>query len=330
MKSFLEGKRVVFICVKSFNFEGLIVNRLSDMGAIVRYFDERPTNTLYEKSIIRFKKRLLAKRIATYYNCILDKLEDFNPDYLFVIRGEVVPEFFLKTFKNRWIQAKMIFYNSDSFLNNPNPMKLLSYFNKAATFDIIDAKKNNLAYIPLFYDDFYINQNTQFNKRQLDLSFIGTLHSDRAVVLEKLLRQISTDSKIYIFFYTHGLLGFIYFIFSAKRLNLRVLKNLNFKPLSTNQTRNLFLNSKVIIDTEHPKQSGLTSRTIEALGARCKLITTNRNILEADFYNPKNILLVNRNNPVITNEFISETPSFNEDVRKKYTLTNWLTLLLED
>ena len=55
-------------------------------------------------------------------------------------------------------------------------------------------------------------------------------------------------------------------------------------------------NSRVVLDLPHPMQTGLTMRTIEAIGSKKKLITTNVDIVNYDFYNPKNILLIEREN----------------------------------
>ena len=64
--------------------------------------------------------------------------------------------------------------------------------------------------------------------------------------------------------------------------------------------------SKTVVDIQHPKQSGLTMRTIEMLGANKKMITTNADIQNYDFYHPNNICIVDRNNVVVPPEFIKD------------------------
>ena len=41
-----------------------------------------------------------------------------------------------------------------------------------------------------------------------------------------------------------------------------------------------------VLDIEHPKQVGLTMRTFEVLASGRKLITTNRSIINHEFYDP--------------------------------------------
>ncbi len=330
MNADLQGKRVVFICVKSFNFEGFIVNGLLKMGAEVRYFDERPSNTWLEKAVIRFKKQVVANRIDAYYKSVLEQLRGFNPDYLLVIRSEVVPQFFLEEFKTIWPEAKKIFYHADSFLNNPEPLKILNYFDLTLTFDPKDAQQYRLKYLPLYYHDFYLNNRRPFKDRQYDISFIGTLHSDRTEFVQKILDQFPKEKR-YVFYFNHGLLALVYFIISTKTFPFKSFKYIRFRPLLPSKTREVFLNSKVIIDVEHPYQSGLTSRTMEALGAQCKLITTNEQIIHHDFYNASNILVVDRKNPIVSKEFLKiPNRKLDDDIVKKYTLTNWLKRIFEE
>lgn len=58
--------------------------------------------------------------------------------------------------------------------------------------------------------------------------------------------------------------------------------------------------SKAQIEIQHPSKKGLTTRAFESLGTKTKLITTNPAIRQYDFYNSNNILIIDRNNPVIS------------------------------
>ena len=66
-------------------------------------------------------------------------------------------------------------------------------------------------------------------------------------------------------------------------------------------------------------------RSIEMLGAERKLITTNAAIKEYDFYNPNNICVIDRNNPVIDKQFLSiPYESVSPELYHKYSLDGWL------
>jgi len=88
---------------------------------------------------------------------------------------------------------------------------------------------------------------------------------------------------------------------------------------------NIISKSKTVLDIQHPDQSGLTMRTIEMLGAKRKLITTNSNIRNYDFYRKKNIYIIDRDNPKLDKSFFqSNYKNLSKDVYQKYSLENWL------
>jgi hypothetical protein len=81
----------------------------------------------------------------------------------------------------------------------------------------------------------------------------------------------------------------------------------------------------MILDIEHPKQTGLTIRTLETLGARKKLITTNSSVKDYDFYRDSNICVVDRNDPVIPQCFF-DTPyqDVSDAIFNRYRLSGWM------
>ena len=58
----------------------------------------------------------------------------------------------------------------------------------------------------------------------------------------------------------------------------------------------LILKSKIIVEIQRNDQIGLSFRIFEALGYRKKLVTTNTDVVNYDFYNPQNILVIDENN----------------------------------
>ena len=86
------------------------------------------------------------------------------------------------------------------------------------------------------------------------------------------------------------------------------------------------MNSFAIFDIEHPLQRGLTIRSIEALGAGKKLITTNKSIVEEDFYNPKNIYILDRESllEIPLSFFDSPFQPIAEDIYYKYSISGWI------
>jgi hypothetical protein len=92
----------------------------------------------------------------------------------------------------------------------------------------------------------------------------------------------------------------------------------------------IYADSRCVIDIENKGQHGLTMRTIELLGLKRKLITTNKDIVNYDFYNENNILIIDRKNPVIDESFF-EKPyvMLSDEMYEKYSLKSWIMEVLE-
>jgi hypothetical protein len=122
---------------------------------------------------------------------------------------------------------------------------------------------------------------------------------------------------------------FFYYCIINKEFRKRKISDFRYEKLSSKEVEKIMKQSKCIVDAQYPKNTGLTMRTFETLGTRKKLITTNKDISNYDFYNKNNIMIVDRFNPII-NKIFFETDY--EDVDKfvydEYYIDNWMLNLL--
>lgn len=58
-----------------------------------------------------------------------------------------------------------------------------------------------------------------------------------------------------------------------------------------------------MLDIEHPRQSGITTRPIEMLPMQKKVITTNQTVKSFDFYNENNFCIIDCDHLNIDNDF---------------------------
>lgn len=292
----LENKNILLLCVKLFNYENIIRNKLIEQKANVHYYDERPNNSVLAKGIIRVRKSFYNRTIKKYYQGILKDSFCQNLDFLFVVKGEVVPVFFLKEIKRINPSCKFIYYTWDSFANNKNALKILSHFDKKYTFDFEDSKKYNLDFQPLFCSDSYLNiKPFQDSSDTFDLTFIGTAHSDRYTLSNNIVQFLNKhDFKTFAYYYLPSKL--VYFLKRMMDPHFEKLdfSKLSFKSLAVSEVEDIVKESKALLDIQHPGQTGLTMRTFEALGAKRKIITTNKEIKKYCFYNPDNVLIIDR------------------------------------
>lgn len=328
----LTGKKILFLSVQTFNLENEIKSKLEQLGAIVTYYDERPANNNLIKGLLRLKKSLLQNKIVEYYSQILLETSDINFDYLFVNRGEIVPEFFLEKLKSLQKDCKFIFYTWDSFSNHSHPVKILKYFDRKFTFDSNDALKYNLNFRPLFFLDPFQTIKKDSSKIRYNLLFLGTAHSDRYRISNEIVNWCITNKLAsFCYYFMHGRLVYLFKKFFDKSFKEFDYNKLSFKSLTVDQIADLYSKSDVILDINHPGQNGLTMRTFESIGARKKLITTNAEVKKYCFYNPNNILVIDRNNLVIDRSIFDSIYEEIDDVLyNKLTLEGWIKSIFFD
>jgi hypothetical protein len=164
------------------------------------------------------------------------------------------------------------------------------------------------------------NENEQY---KYILYHLGWHHSDRLSLIKKIAdfcnkNQISYNFLLYTGFFNY----LVQFFFGGELRGNRQF--LIFRPLSAALNRKNILQSKVILDIAHPAQSGLTMRTIELIGMQKKIITTNDDIVNYDFYHPNNILIVNRCKVVIDIEFLDiDHTLLPSSIINQYSIREW-------
>ncbi|POR19566.1 hypothetical protein BWK58_14300, partial [Flavobacterium columnare] len=87
VKEVLQGKKILFLSVSFFSYEKIIKDRLTSLGANVFFYDERVSNSILAKGLIRFNRNLYKHQIDTYYKKIISKIENERFDYFLVIKG---------------------------------------------------------------------------------------------------------------------------------------------------------------------------------------------------------------------------------------------------
>lgn len=327
----LRRKNILVLSVEYFGYEKAIVQKLRTFGAHVDFYDERPSNSVLAKGIIRVKRSFYQKQIDAYYRKILHHILKIRYDYLVVLRGEVVPVFFLQAFRKMNPHAHLVYYTWDSFKNNKHSLNILKYFDARYTFDPDDARTHNITFRPLFFMDEYARLNQPpLNGHLYDLLFLGTAHSDRYSISTKLMEWCQTkELRTYAYYYCQSRSVYFY-----KKLFDPLFKNfdyrsLSFQPLSRASVLQLYKQSSVILDINHPGQSGLTIRTFEALGAGKKIITTNTEIKNYSFYDENNILVIDRNDPKLRLEFFkSPFRPLDRNVLYTMSLSGWINEIL--
>lgn len=321
----LKGKKILFLSAHFFGYEKAITNRLRELGAEVDFYNERPSDSIVSKGIIRVNKNFYFKKIKSYYQTILEETKDRNYDFFLLIKGETIPFFFLEKFKQHHSSAVRIFYSYDSVKEYPKFLKLYSHFNKNFTFEPSDAQEYDLHFRPLFFIDDYlkIKRNPPL---KYDLVFIGSAHTDRYLIGEQ-IKEICQNKnlKSYFYYYAPGKVAFLLKKIFDQNLQKFHIKKLSFKKLSHAEISKIYDQSRAVLDLNKPFQHGLTMRTFETLASGKKLLTTNSDIKNYPFYHHENIQILDRKNlNVDANFFTSDFKSLEKDALEMMTLDSWI------
>ncbi len=326
-----KNKRILLLTTRFFDYEKAIVRRLETLGAIVDYYDERPSNSNWTKGIIRVAPKLLTWKTQSYYKRILEETQSKKYDFLLLIKGEATPEFFLEIFKKEHPETTSIFYAYDSVAEYPKFLKLNVFFDRNFTFEARDSEKYDVHFRPLFFIDDY----TRVEKNQLkkyDITFIGSAHTDRYTVGENIEKE-SKKRGLNTFFYYYAPSKIIFYlkrIFDPhfKKFNIEKVK---FQSLKHEKVAEIYKESFAILDINKPFQFGLSMRPFETLISGRKMITTNTEIINYPFYNPNNILVIDRDAVEIPEVFFeTEFQDLPKEQIEKLTLDSWLDALFFD
>jgi hypothetical protein len=306
------------------NYGTAIESELNSLGAKTWVFDERPSAGTASKIFLRMAKGALGPYFLRYLKRIAEEVEDIDFDYVITIRAEAFTPASVTFLRGKFKSAMFILYLWDS-INNTNTSSILQFYDRVLSFDHYDCEKFRLIHRPLFFIRQY-NEISKTAPSDIDVLFVAKLHSDRfkfAKSYEVALRDNGLST--FFFFYLQSKLMYYKMKLEGDNLDGARIADISFKPLTAHQVASLMKRSRASLDVQHPLQSGLTMRTLEVLGSKRKLITTNKEIKNYDFYNPENIMVVERNEVKVDKEFITSPFSeVSKEIYNKYSIQGWL------
>lgn len=277
---------ILLILPHTFGYGDHISNlaRQNGLDIIVKY--DRPKVNFLNKVLARLFPELISRWNQVYYDQLLSLCEAKCIDKVVIVKGESTPIAFFEILREKGIQS--IYYTWDSVTNFPKSAKLFKLANRSYSFDKLDCSKYGVDYKHLF--TIISLFDLQENKRIYDLSFVGTLHSNRMELVEAL----STKKGSFVYLYSPNLLVDLVRIGRIDfRSIIKIKRYVRRNMLNLSEVFNIYNASKCVVDIAHKNQSGLTMRSIEAISCGCKLITNNCSILQEDWYNPDVIFFIN-------------------------------------
>jgi len=328
----IQGKKILFLSVSFFGYENAIAERLSLLGAEVDFYDERPSNSNLSKGLIRLNTSIYYRKITRYYRRILNETRNRKYDYFLLIKGEATPAFFLQAVRDNNPGIQMIYYNFDPLSEYPQLISHLRYFDRKFTFEFSDAVTFNLNFRPLFYlDEYRDTGKSVIRTADYDMVFIGSAHTDRYIVGEK-IRAVADALRLRSYFYYYAMGRFTFRLKKIIDKNLAQfdIDKVSFTKLTHDEIIRFYGKTKSVVDINKPFQQGLTIRTFEVLASGKKLITTNADIQNYPFYDPDNIMITDRENVILDPGFFS-TPfkTIEQSILYRMSLDSFIECLFD-
>lgn len=325
----VAGDKVLFFALSGYS--NGIVKMMEKIGLEVDYFNDKPNDGVVCKTLGRYKVPFYQPVLEKYYTKIIESVKDKEYDYILIIRGEYTPINSLKLLKKTFPKAKLILYMWDSILNNKKIEIKWPYFDRVITFDKKDylEYQDKLDFLPLYYYEDFLPTSTA-SEMEYDIGFIGTGHGDRIRIMNEVKKQCEEKGlRIYSFMFLPHKLVYFYNKVTNPAFKNAKMSDFTYEKLPFEKVYEIYDKSKCVLDIESITQTGLTMRTLEIIGLHKKLITTNPDIVNYDFYNENNIQMMDRNHPKVDVEFINRKyQELDASIYKQYSLESWLKNVL--
>lgn len=301
-----------------------IENELTRQGHNVLFVEDKPLKFNYRFSHRRNIKigclnkifKLLSKIFVDYNAYWDEKFDSFGSlyfDCLFVVNGFSYDKHLLERLRefNKNIKTRLYLWDN---LHAYDFSYIVNDIESCYTLDFLDSKNfEKMKFLPAFWVDEKI---TGKQDKRYDVFLIGTNHDDRYFIAKRIIEQLDKC-------------GFTYFI---KLIDKYKKENdiITHKFYPTKEYLKLMMSSRCILDTERQTQTGPTVRLIWSLALGKKIISTNAYMKEMPFYNPSQILIVDRKNPVISEDFIRQERVFDlSEYIKSLRIDNWVNIVLK-
>ena len=211
---------------------------------------------------------------------------DANPKYIIIYDPLITKDYLT------WLHQKLpdtqlnfLYNNMIGKANHLYPQQIPAFV-RIWTYDDYDAKRFNIPIYPYCITSPIITNN---RNPEYDVLFVGRDkgRGEWLVNLEKELQSMGLKTK--------------FIITKTKRYSRK--KPFHQNEISYDTVLDYVSKSRAILNVTMDNQEGVTLRDIEAITYNIKLITTNKNITNKDFYNPNNVF-------IIGTEDISKLPAF--------------------
>ena len=328
----VSNKKIILIMPPDFGVYQVIEQNLHHMGfgqvtiisPLFRYKTKDRIYNFIQKTFLGnkdYKKQL----IDDYYTAeVSQTLSSFAPksiDYAIVIRPDKLD---LKTIEKIHNTAhKVVAYQWDGLARFPKVFKVITHFQRFFVFDLEDYHRYRYQYPNLLpCTNFYFDMPEEsVSVNENEVLYVGVYIKDR---IQSLIRVVNALSKYDLTLNVN--------LFYGRKTSPFFHPHITFFSKGLNYAQYLTLTKKatLLLDIKTVDHNGLSFRIFEAIKYQKKLITDNKSIKLYDFYHPNNFYVVENDLFEGLSDFLeSDFIPLSEDIRQKYSFTNWVKNILE-
>lgn len=270
-------------------------------------------------------------------------INDYQFDILFCVNGTSLHPFFFNYITTHFPKINKVLYLWDTN-EHYDFSRNIPFFDKVFTFDRNDSQKLGVNYLPFYFPDSIKKYRNNFIR--YDAFCIGTLHDNRLTILNNIARQMDDSGLTYMFKVVCQtrkpsmkdlLIYYLRYLFDNEskieerryKFGFKSDKLLTSNKFSMENYIKLMSQCKVVIDTDKPSQSGLTPRLVWALALGKRIITSNSHVETDPYCSGGNVIVINRDNPVITKDMFEDTNIVKNPLIKRLELPSWLDILID-
>lgn len=312
--------KIVVISFDNWGLNGGIAKVLKQEGHTVHHIDFHSFAYKYPNPLHKvynfFLKLFFKKNIKNIYygKEIIKRLKQIGEkqDLILTIKGDFIDKNCLKKLK-KYTNKSIGFFN-DSATRCPKIKNVVSAFDQVFSFEKEDCEKLGLNFAPNWIYEENKNSTGPFEFQVFNIcSKDKRLPVISRIIYELKLKQIK-----------HKII-----VLSKDDECPKSEIEFFFKRISLEEISQYIEKSKALLDVKRKGQFGLTFRIFESIGLEKKLITTNPDIVNYDFYNPNNILVIDEDHPEIPVSFFeSDYEKLPEEIYQKYTIRGWIQNVL--
>lgn len=312
--------KITIISLDKWGYNKYIAKELQNRGIKARHLDFHKLKYTYpsffHKVLNFFTKNLFNYNFKReHLNKVLLKLiaNREKQDIILIIKGD---DLSLSTIKKiRKNTDQLITFFNDSFDRYKRMKKIYPYFDKVYSFDSKDVAKYNFNFITNYI--YFDTKSSANSEHEYNIFNISSLDK-RSKVLPQFVdyfKKHNIDYKLIAYDPSDN-------EEICESYDIEITKKTY--PLNTIFS-DFISKSNILLDLQRPKQQGLSFRIFEAIGLQKKVITTNKDIVNYDFYSSNNIALVDSDNIDIPETFFT-TPyeEIKPEIVNKYHISSWV------